>query len=524
MLYLRVLLLIGAILAFSGCSQENTHSRKELHTLNVAISEEPSSLDPRLIRDLPTTSIMRMMYEGLLRINEKGEIEAGAAATVILSEDQKTYTFNLRNCQWADGTPLTAEDFVESWKTILSPSFPAPNAYQLYVIKNGKQAKEGLISADGIGIKAVSPTTLTVELERPTPYFLEMTACHFYFPVHPQMRQQDVDRNLAIGNGPFKVNEWKKRNELRLEKNPNYWDADKVKIDGISLQILDENTALQLFKAGNLDWAGSPMSTIPQDAVDPLKQKSLLKVAAGAGTHWLRFNTEKSPFDNVKIRQAFNLAIDRQAIVKHVTQGNQRPAYGILPPLLGSGKQYFKDHDIENAQKLFKEAFAIKDDSPKIVLSYSANDRNHKIAQALQQQWNSAFNIDVALESTESHMLMEKMRKGFYQISLGSWFADINDPINFLEIFKSRENPTNQTFWQNSQFSELLDRSSMELDPHKRSKILAEAEETLMAGMPVSPLFHSAFNYLQKDNLFGIYFSPLGYLDFKNAYWIDGKQ
>ena len=152
-----------------------------------------------------------------------------------------------------------------------------------------------------------------------------------------------------------------------------------------------------------------------------------------------------------------------------------------------------------------------------ITLHYPATDRNHKIAQAVQQQWNKAFDINISLASTEAQVLMDKMRQGTYQISLGSWYADIQDPINFLEIFKSKENPTNQTFWQNAAYAELLDQSSLANDPAQRLQLMAEAEKVLIAAMPIAPLFHSSYNYLKKPGVNGVYFSPLGYLDFKEA-------
>ncbi|HEV8051560.1 MAG TPA: ABC transporter substrate-binding protein, partial [Parachlamydiaceae bacterium] len=148
---------------------------------------------------------------------------------------------------------------------------------------------------------------------------------------------------------------------------------------------------------------------------------------------------------------------------------------------------------------------------------YASNDRNHKIAQATQQQWNKAFGINIVLSGNEPQMQIDKVKSGNYQIAMGSWYADIQDPINFLEIFKSKDNPTNQTYWSNDTYTNLLHQSSVELDPRKRKEILAEAEKILIEGMPVIPLFHSAYNYLKSDDVENVYFSPLGYLDFKRA-------
>lgn len=521
-------LLFFTILSLLCCSCSKEAPTFSDNALRIATAEDPVSLDPRLVRDLPTATAMRMLYEGLTRIDSRGMVVPATAESFVVSQDQKTYTFNLRESRWSDGTLLTAQDFEETWKSMLSPSFPAPNAYQLYVIKGAREAKEGKIPLQHVGVKAADSRTLVVELERPSPYFLELVSCHFFFPVSPAMRQAEsgVQTRVVICNGPFILNRWEQRSEFAVVKNPYYWDKEHVKLDKICLLTIDERNALQLFSAGMLDWAGSPLSTLPQDAVPILKEIGTLQCIPAAGTHWFRLNTRAVPFNNEKMRRAFALALDRRAIVDHVTQGGQQPAIGILPPLFRVKEQtYFADHDVETAKNLFKESIKemelSKEELRPIVLSYSATDRNHKVAQTVQQQWHKTFGIPIYLESSDALMLFDRMRTGSYQISIGSWFADICDPINFLEIFKSKDNPTNQTFWQNEDYVALLDRSSSEMDAEKRLTILLDAEKTLIANMPIIPLFHSCFNYLKKDRVAGVYFSPLGYLDFKEAYLVE---
>lgn len=525
---LLLLSLCTIILASSCSSPSSPLSTNSGSHLKIAIQEDPNTLDPRLARSVPVTTVMRMFYEGLMRTNAQGTPELAIAEKVTLSEDQRTYTFTLKHTTWSDGTPLTAHDFAQTWKSSLAPDFPAPNAYQLFLIKGAREAKEGRIPLNDIGIAVTDPYTLVVELEQPAPYFLEMTACHFYFPVSPQMRKKESNQSSNdvsnfIGNGPFKPQSWKLRNELTAIKNPSYWDADVVQLDKISLQVLDENTSLQLYKSGGIDWVGSPLWTLPQDAVSTLKQQGVLKVAPGAGTHWFRFNTKRAPFDNEKIRRAFAIALNRQDIVDHITQGNQTPAIGIVPPSMGFPRQtYFADHDEANANKLLNEALSelniTKDKLPPLSFLYAASDRNHKVAQAVQQQWKKTLGVDVALESCESKVLFDKMGSGTFQLYLSSWYADYNDPTNFLDIFKSKENPTNQTYWEDPRYAALLSDSSKESNPEKRLQTLIDAEMLLITAMPVAPLFHGSYNYLKRDNVEGVYFSPLGYLDFKNAY------
>ena len=516
---ITLLLTLVSLTLFISCSREQDKPKY----LTIATLGDPLSLDPRLVRDVPTITVMHMLYEGLTRSNDHGVPENALASHIHISEDKKTYTFTLRSSQWSDGRPLTASDFEETWKSVLAPEFPAANAYQLYVIKGAKAVKEGKSASSALGVYASDPLTLVVELEQPISYFLELTSAHFFFPVHPELRgKSSTGTPKHISNGPFQFNQAVQRSYFEVNKNLTYWDVAAVNLSGITLKILDEHTALQMFKAGSLDWAGSPLATLPQDSIQILKDQNLLSITSGAGTHWFRFNTHNSLFANKKIRQAFSLALNRQAIVDHVTQGNQQPAIGIIPPSFGIANQnYYHDHDIEAAQILFEEALRelhlSREELSNIKLLYGANDRNHKIAQTVQQQWNTTFGIKIQLDANENKIALENTRAGKYAISMGSWYADILDPINFLEIFQSEGNPNNQTFWHNAEYTSLLEKSSLESSEEGRLVLLSKAEKIFIEDMPVAPLFYSAFNYLKKPRVNHIYVSPLGYLDFKNA-------
>lgn len=515
---------IALIFLFTSCG----NGQKEASdTLRISTEEDASTLDPRLARDLPNVTTLHMLFEGLMRKNHKGEVVLGVAEKVDVSPDQKKYTFHLRHAMWSNGEFVSAHDFADTWKSMLEPSFPAPNAYQLYVIKGAKAAKEGKASIDQVGIRTIDAQTLVVELEAPTPYFLDLATSFFYFPVHHTLRKNAnlTDKNVPskwISNGPYKLEAWARHNELIAVKNPYYWDQRSVNIYKISILNLDENTALQMLASGELDWTGSPMCTIPADAIKTLRQEGNLYSISGAGTHLFRLNTQKPPFNNVKMRRAFGLAIDRGALVEHVLQGDQKPATGLVPVSFDLQKTpYFNDHDIPLAQKLFDDALLemklTKTQLPSITLSYSNGERNHKIAQAIQQQWNKAFGIDVKLEGAEGKFIIDKIRRQDFQIASGSWFADFADPINFLDLFKYRANSTNQTQWENATYMALLDKSTLTVDKDERWELLTQAEKLLMDEMPVIPLFYSTFVYAKNPRVKSVYFSDLGYLDFKHA-------
>lgn len=522
---MRYLLIISTLcLLLTSCQSESPSVKPLDQTSFIKISSpnDPESLDPRKVTDLISVTALRMIYEGLTKTSENG-LEMGIAESVTVSPDNKVYTFKLRDAKWSNGDPVTAEDFVQTWISVLSPEFPCPNAYQLYVIKGAKEAKEGKIPPDSIGVEALSPDTLVVELESPTPYFLELASTYFFFPVHSSIRDNAYhSEDDVIGNGALKLDHWEQRSEVVFSKNPLYWNSKEVSLAGIHLYIMDENVALKLFQANQLDWAGSPLSTIPREAVSTFKGDQSLQIKTGIGVSWIRLNTNTPPFTNEKIRRAFALAINRKEIVDYVTKANQLPATSIVPPSLSpSGGNIFKDNNQEEAQKLFEQGKReLADqgiDFPKISLNYVNLDFIHKVVQAVQQQWKEVLGVEVSLESNEVKTHVDKLSHGQYQMGFGSWYADFPDSISFLEIFRSKDNRTNQTGWSSPEYTALIDRSFLTTSAEERKLILGDSERMLVSAMPVIPLYHVTYNYLQSNAVKGVYFSELGYLDFTKA-------
>ena len=522
------------LLIWTGCHQSEKSTTRQSSTLRMNIEGDPQTLDPRRVRDLPTVTMIHMLYEGLMRMQADGQPQPALAEKVTLSPDKKTYTFHLRPSIWSDGQPITAHDFEQTWKSLLDPQSPSPNAYQLYVIRGAQAAKEGQASPEQIGVSAPDDSTLIVELEQPTPYFLHLTATHFFYPVHASLRQQSKDASALpdsqiFTNGPFQLKKWSHHNELILTPNLHYWDKQNVHLDGIHLVVLDNSTALQSFQRGELDWTGSPLSTLSVDALASLKDQGKLEVTPAAGVYLIRVNIEKPPFDHVKMRQAFALALNRADLVEYVLQGNQEPAFGLIPYSFIDGQPFFDDDNLSLARRFFQEALEEQSLSleklPPITLYYASSERAHKIAQVAQQQWKAALGVNVSLQSNEAKVYYDRLKNHDYQLGIGSWFADFHDPMSFLEIFKSKDNGTNNTQWENPRYIKLLNQSSLaRLSQEKRHKILKQAERVIMNEMPVIPLFFGSYNYVKDPTLKGVYFSELGYLDFKNAYWDNRHQ
>ena len=522
---LHIALIPLSLLFCAGCKKSDSQSNDQSKTLRIATETDPQTLDPRKMRDLSSVTVINMLYEGLMRTQDNGELVPGIAESFTLSPDKKTYTFHLRSSAWSNGEPVTAYDFEKSWKSMLTPHFPSPNAYQLYPIRGAKAAYEGKGTQAQIGVHAQNDTTLIVELEQPTPYFLDLTATYFFYPVHASLLKDtgEIKPVQTITNGPFKIDSWVLHNEFSAIANPYYWDKNKIRLDKIQLITLDLTASLQLFNNGELDWAGSPLSTLPVDSLSSLKKEGKLRVAPAAGVYFFRINTERSPFNHVKMRRAFAFALNREDLVTHALQGNQIPATGVIPPSFISTAPLFKDHSLAEAKKLFQEALAEQSitvqDLPIIYIQYGAGERNHKIAQVAEQQWKEAFGVNIQLRNLEGKVHFEKLKERDYQLALGSWFADFRHPISFLEIFKHKDNGTNNTQWENQQFIALLNQSITPDKTEERNQKLRSAEEILISEMPVIPLFFSSYNYLENPELKGVYFSELGYLDFKQAFF-----
>ncbi len=520
------LIAIYALAIFTSCSspKEPKHSQT---IVKLNICDEPNTLDPRKARDLNSMSVARMLFDGLTRIGKQEKAELALASSVTISSDVKKYTFHLRECKWSNGDPVTARDFVHAWKKVLDPKFPADAAFQLYVIKNAKAVKEGKVSLDELGVRIVNDKTLEVELEYAVPYFLELVALPIFFPVHEttdQKNSQWADSPATfVSNGPFQLAEWKHHDVITVKKNPLYWDAASVQLTVIELTMVSDDAELKMYEKKELDWAGSPLSTLPVEAIHAFKNDKSFKTKELLGTYFIRVNTEHGPLQHPSIRKALALAINRQAIVDHVTQGNQIPACGLVPLSFGLQQApYFQDGAVEEAKKLFTQALSdlhmTREKFPQFTLIYSSNERNHLIAQALEQQWFQALGIRVKLEGIERSVYFDRMSKLDYQLASSSWVADFNDPINFLEVFKYKRSGSNNTQWENARYAELLSQSSMVIHANERLNLLKMSEQLLIEEMPILPIFYYTMLYLQDPQLHDVVLSSMGSVDFKWAY------
>ncbi|MBS0627449.1 MAG: peptide ABC transporter substrate-binding protein [Verrucomicrobia bacterium] len=510
-----IVFFIGLFL-FSSCSGP----QKDLSPkgLRLAIAEDPMTLDPRKGGDVLSAHLQLMLFEGLVKLHPDGSITPAQCHSYTLSSDQKTYTFHLGKTFWSDGTQVTAYDFERTWKDILSPTFPSPNAHLFYVIKQAKPAKRGLVDIDQVGISAPDPYTLIVELEAPTPYFLGLISFCVFSPTPPKINSADKS---FISNGPFILSKWLHENELLLKKNPYYSKQEDIGLDFIHLSIVrDETTAFQMYEKGEIDLIGSPFFTPSSEALTYLPAEELL-AAPVAATTYITFNTNTFPFSNKHLRQAFGLAIHREELVQQALDYKEKAALSAIPPcLIGNGKKIFPlDSQKEEAKQLFNKALeelnmTVKELENKITYLYSSSRNEQKLAQVLQQQWLKTLGIQVKIQSTERKILLDALSKKNYFFAQASYRAQYFDPISILERFEYKEDLKNYSSWESPQYQALLKQSTFQSGP-QRIHTLEKAESLLLEEMPLAPLIHLNLHYLKKPYLRNIELSPAGGIFFE---------
>ena len=545
----RVALGLAAVVALSalaGCTSGGSGGPEKVIRYNMAA--DPRSLDPAVMTDLTAFSAENQMFEGLVRIGEKGP-EPAMAADWQVSGDGLTYTFHLRpGLKWSNGDPLTADDFVFAWRRALDPRFGAEYAYQLYYIKNGQtinglkptgykdaEKKEPIYderavaaALDTLGAKAVDKTTLVVTLEAPTPYFLGLTAFPTLHPVNKKAVTANprwADRpDTYVSNGPFMLQSWEEKNKLVMVRNPNYWDRASVKVDRlVYLMVEKASTALNLWETDAVDIIESP----PSAELDRLRQEGKLQLAPSFGTYYYLFNNARPPFDRAAVRQALALAIDRKAIVEHVTRGGQVPAYALVAPgapdvtsdsdYRKTGGDLFRE-DAAQARRLLSEAgYPEGKGFPEIVLLYNTDENHKAVAEAIAQMWKTNLGITVTPQNQEWKVVLEKRSKKDYVLARAGWFGDYLDPMTFMDLYVTGGG-INDAAYSNPRVDQLIDAAKKTADQRVRMHNMHEAEKVLIGeDMAVLPIYYYVNLYLQKPNIKGVYRNALGIIDMKTA-------
>lgn len=485
-----------------------------LHLGNFA---EPQTLDPHIHTGVPENKISMALFEGLVSAHpETLEPIPGIAERWEVSDDSKTYTFYIRNnAKWSDGVAITAEDYRWSWERASSPKMGNQYAYMLFVIKNAEAWGTGKIDDfNQVGVRVIDKHTLQVELENAAPYFLNLLNHHSLYAVpkhtvleHGGMTDQYtqwVRPENMVGNGPFRLKDWKIYHELRVEKNPHYWDADTVKLNEIVFYPVENySTEERMFRAGQLHKTeDTPLDKVPyyreQEPEKFINEPYL-------GTYYYQFNVTRPPFDDVRVRRAFTLAIDRKKIVEDVMYGVVDPSYALVPPGVGGYQPpVLIDFDPEEAKRLLAEAgYPNGEGFPDVELLYNTNESHRKIAVAVQQMWNTILNVSVGLTNQEWKVYIDSRNRLDYDIARAGWIGDYVDPMNFLDLGLST-NGNNRSGYSVPEYDEMILKTIPNAStPKQRLAEFYKAETRFMTDLAYSPIYTYKTKYLLHPSVKG---------------------
>ena len=597
---------VACVAALSYAISFGTIPRADFTFIN---GTEIQSIDPSVVTGVPEGRIIASVFEGLYRLAPNPddpsvlEPQPAMAEKHEISQDRRTYTFHLRpSANWSDGSTVTADDFVWSWRRFLHPEIAARYHYQLtdYVVgaakfnsgdvqegdrvevelrdrlnpdqpfpsgtilpgvleeiitgpapefdddddtrkkadarwRDGwvfrvqiKSEKDGVVAwdepgttytfcrsdrpnstsqsdkvrschlvlphfAETVGIRAIDDRRFQVQLKNPTPYFLDLAAFYPLFPVNRRCVEKYGYPNWTrpeniVHNGPYKIEFRRIRDRIRLKKNPLYWNADSVRLNRVdAMAVQSSTTQLNMYMNGLVDWA----TDVPQSMIPDLVKREDFVSAPMLSTYFYRFNVDRPPLDNSKVRQALNLALNKRELCEQVLRAGQQPARSLCPP----GMALYRPpqcelYDVEKARQLLSEAgFPGGKGFPRLEILYNSSDNHRIIAEVIQQQWQQNLSIaDIDITNREWNSYLEDVQQQQYVVARAGWVGDYNDPNTFLDMFVS-DGPNNNTGWSNAKYDQLIDQAKSAANPNQRMAILRDAEAILLEDMPIVPIY-----------------------------------
>ncbi len=503
---------------FLGCGQRDTnvaHGNRE-QILHRGIGYEVSELDPHLVVGIGEGEVLRSLFEGLVS-EDPVDLHPvpGVAERWDISPDGGTYTFHLReNARWSDGTPLTAHDFVASYKRILTPALGADYANMLYILQGAEAFHKGAAKDfSTVGAKALDARTLRLTLEHPAAYFLALLTNPPWLPVplatiekhgpadrrgNPWTRPERI-----VSNGPFMLKTWRQNQVISVVKSPHYWDAAKVRLNGVNYYPVESVDAEErMFRAGQLHVT----ETVPISKIDTYRRTSpdLIRSDPYLGSYFYRFNVRRPPFSDPRIRRALALAVDRDAIVTKILRGGERAAHAFTPPgTNGYTPEANLPTDFDAARELLKAAgYEGGKGLPKIELLFNTSENHRLIAETVQEMWRRELGVEVQLVNQENKVVLAARRAGDYQILRSNWIGDYVDPATFLDIFRS-DSGNNYTGWANADYDAALFAAARTIDPAARNALFQKAEAILLEEAPIIPIYYFTHTFLKQPSVKG---------------------
>ena len=533
-----------------SAAPESTAPATTANEITVNIASEPQTIDPALNSAVDGAIMINHMFEGLMRWVDSGVETAGSDGTCtnaelsygqaesydkVTNEDGTvTYTFHLRDgIMWSDGQPVTASDFVFSWQRLVSPETAADYSYMIDCVVNANAIMNGEMDPSELAVSAPDDKTFVVTITSDLPYFTELCAFPATFPVREDIvsdSQWTYSPDTYISNGAYKMTSRVTNSEIVMEPNEYYYGVDTLGPDKITFKLMDDaNAMLSGFNSGELDF----IESMPTDEVAGLLASGDLKIVDYIGTYYVCYQTQKEPFDDPKVREAFTLAIDRTYIVEQITQTGQVEAGGFVPAGVYDaegatgddfrtvGGDYYAPTDAdyeancERARELLAEAgYPNGEGFPVVEYLYNTNDGHKKIAEALQNMWKTVLGVTVQLDNQEWATFLQTRKDGDYSIARNGWIADYNDPMSFLDMWLTGGG-NNDAQYSNAEYDSLIQQAKASTDPAERMSLMHQAEDIIIGqDYALCPLYFYTQKYMLADDVQGMYYTPLGYFFF----------
>ena len=463
--------------------------------------EEPETLDPHRAVGVPSSHILRDLFEGLTTESPQGDVIPGVALRWNISRDARTYTFYLhRDLVWSNGDSLTAEDFVFSLRRAANPATAANSARMLLPILNAREVLGGELPPEELGVALLDEYTLQITLTGPTPYFLGLLTNPIAYPVNRRNLEEHGDQfsrpgNL-VSNGAYVLARWVPRVQIVLQKNPAFREAERTLIERVHYYpIEDHSTEVKAFRAGEIDWTNE----VPNNQFDWLRKNypDELVISPWMGSYFFGFNLTREPFvDNPSLRMALILAIDRQILAEKVAQFGEQPSYALVPPGMdgyvpfspeyADWSQAERDHE---ARRLYEQAGYSEERPLRVEIRYNTSENHKKMALAVASMWKQVLGVNTTLVNEEFRVFLQnRAQKVLTQVFRAGWISDYNDPYSFLELFRTGHG-RNDYGYSNSTFDALLDQIGTERVRARRERLMFEAERVLMTDNVIIPVY-----------------------------------
>ena len=523
------------IMAFSvfGCTTST-----EDFEIAVNFASEPNTIDPALNSAVDGAVMINHIFEGLYKWVDDGSGNAtlalGQAKEVTPNADKTVYTVKLRDdIKWSDGKDVVAADFVYAWQRLVDPNTAADYCYMADIILNANEIMAGEMDKSELGVKAIDEKTLEITLHTACPYFEEIMAFPALMPIRSDIIEQYGDQwtfspETYIGNGQYKMAEWSHNEFIKLVPSETYYDVDKLGPKVIKFALMDDSNAIYAaYRSGSLNF----IQEVPVDEIPGLLSSGELKVHPYLGTYYCCFNTSKAPFDDVRVREAFSLVIDRNYIVENVTKTGQKPATAFVPSGISDapgtkddfravGGDYMDvsaekyQENCERARQLLAEAgYPNGEGFPIVEYLYNTSDNHRLIGEALQNMWQTELGVTVNLVNQEWNTFLDTRKNGDYSIARNGWIADYNDPMSFLDMWLTGGG-NNDAQYSNPDYDALIMQAKSTSDLAERMSLMHQAEDILMGQDVVHAAIYFYTDKYMSQGIKGMYFTPLGYYFF----------